>query len=331
MIKNIFCLSFYLTQGYYHAMEQIKNRMTHLKKVKLYALCFWSFFIIQGLSKVYGVDRIVGSSTLFPVLSAVADHFYFQNLGTPPLIEPTGTGGGMTLFCSKSSQSPLFVAASRPILKRERALCEKENIQMIEIDLGLDGIVLVHTHPHKIFNITRHDLKTALEDKKPYPVLWSDIQSNYPPTTIKVLGPSSTAGTHEALMHILAFKTFRKEGYQASDQETLLVQKLMIEQTAYGIVSFGFIQKNKKLVFPCPIEGVIPTLQTIKDGRYALSRRLYLYVNKQKLQQAPNVKAFLDFLMSPEVTGKDGLFVNFGLVSHSREYYKKMQQKWHML
>lgn len=275
-------------------------------------------------------DRIVGSSTLFPLLAAVAEHFYFQGEGTPPLVEPTGTGGGIALFCAPSSQAPIGVSASRPMSQSEKNYCAKQGVDPLEIDLGLDGIVMVHPQADKTFDIKLNHLRQALEDVPSAPMHWKELDTSYPALPIKVLGPSPAAGTYEALIHLLSLKKFRRDGgfRTASDQETILAQKLVIEKNAFGIVSFGFMEKNRHLVFPCKVEGVMPDALTILQGSYPLSRHLYLYINRAKLASNKRMKAFLNFLISDYSVGEKGLFKEFGLVAHDLSYYKKIRIAW---
>lgn len=282
----------------------------------------WCFFLVGLASHGDCSMRCVGSTTLFPILSSIAEHFHFQGLGTPPLVESTGTGGGLALFCSAMDNAPMFVAASRSMNPREAKQCRENGRDFYEIDLGFDGIALITSDAEKVQSLPLKDLQKALDPTGALPTLWSDLGESYLSMPIRILGPPGTSGTKEALMHLLNLKSLRQDGvyHAASDQETVLFQKLIIERGSYGVVSFAFLQKNQG-VYACPMDGVLPTKETISRGTYPLSRRLYLYINKERLENTYHAKAFMAFLLSPTVTAPHGLMAFFGLIPHGADHY----------
>lgn len=298
--------------------------------MKAVSFLFFLTCFLFGFNPSWSDSRIVGSSTLFPLLGAVAEHFYFKRLGVPPVIESTGTGGGIKLFCSADQDIPVMVAASRAISAGERALCQKNgHVDIIELDLGSDGMAVISSLENQVFNLSLSHLKEALSKQGPHPVVWQDLEEKYPPQHIKILGPPSTSGTYESLLQGLGIKAFRQDGayIAASDQESILVQKVIIEQTL-GVVSFGFLLKNPHIIFACPINGVLPSPATIRQGTYPLSRRLYVYVHASDLKTHVGLKDFLNYLTSHSVTGPKGLFDFYGLITHEPDHYIRLQRFW---
>jgi phosphate transport system substrate-binding protein len=269
------------------------------------------------LSDAIAQYRVVGSSTLFPVLSAVADHFTFRSLGVAPIIESTGTGSGIKLFCSKKD-SPFMVSASRPIAPHERETCKQNGrTDLLEIEIAYEGMVLATSKKENSISLSLDDLQKALDPNSVHITKWSHIKSQLPEKAIKILGPSSTSGAYESILHILGLKSLRRDGVyiSASDQESVLAQKLRVEPDSYGLISFGFLKKNPTILFSCAINGQYPSKENIKIETYDLSRKLYVYIDKNYIKLNKQASLFIDFLLSNKVNSDQGILDDFGLVS----------------
>jgi phosphate transport system substrate-binding protein len=293
--------------------------------------------------------RAVGSSTVFPFVSAAAEEFGKLTDFKTPIIESTGTGGGFKLFCEGLGEArPDIANASRPIKPSEKELCSKNNVTDIaELRIGYDGIVIAKKKLSQALHLTREQLFLALAKQvpvngkltpNPYH-LWSDIDSSLPKTKIEVYGPPPTSGTRDAFVELamehackahpefeLAYPDAEKRKKQchllredggfidAGENDNIIVQKLMGNPDALGIFGYSFLLENVSLVQATPIEGVLPDFDTIAKGTYPVARSLYVYVKKQHIPFVPGIKEFMQELTSPEAMGEDGYLPDAGLI-----------------
>lgn len=285
--------------------------------------------------------RVVGSSTVFPFSSAMAEHFGVMTSFPAPIIESTGSGGGIHMFCrGVGSSTPDVVNASRPITDAERRLCKKNKVVSVgEFILGQDGLVLATMRQYKTLpqEISRHDLFKALSAyvvqdgavvKNPTK-LWSDIRPEWPKQPIKVLGAPPTAGSYDVFLH-KALKpicaTFpplkakcgqiRNDGayVAASEHSSVITHKLMQEPEAVGIISYNFYKQNKDLLRSMSLEGEKPRLKSISEGRYPLSYQLYFYVKGEHFPLLPGLREWTQSLLHENSVGPSGNLVRLGLV-----------------
>ncbi len=296
---------------------------------------------------------VVGSSTVYPFSTVVAEQFGKTSGFKTPKIESTGTGGGMKLFCSGVGvQYPDIANASRRIKKSECETCTQNGVKdILEVKIGYDGIVLANSKKSSPMNITRKELFLALAANVPEPngaesvvpnpyKTWKDINPALPAVKIEVLGPPPTSGTRDAFVELVMetggsefawikalekadkdkFKsichTVREDGayIEAGENDNLIVQKLDANPNAFGIFGFSFLDQNGDKIQGTPVEGVVPTFEAIAEGKYTVSRPLYFYVKKAHVDVIPGMKEFLKEFSSEKAWGDDGYLSEKGLI-----------------
>jgi phosphate transport system substrate-binding protein len=306
--------------------------------------------------------RIVGSSTVFPFVSAAAEEFGRSTDFRTPIVEATGTGGGFKLFCEGANENtPDISNASRPIKDSEKKLCEKNGVTSItEISIGFDGIVLANTKQEKPINLTIQQLFLALAQDvpsqgkliaNPYKT-WHDIDASLPDTAIEVYGPPPTSGTRDAFVEIVMEKgcevfpefkaahpdkearkkqchTLREDGgfVDAGENDNIIVQKLIGNPKAFGIFGFGFLEENSAVVQGNPINKIDPTYTNIADASYPVARSLYVYIKNAHLAQVVGMKEFMQELTSVEAMSEDGYLADAGLIALPADQQAIMRER----
>lgn len=309
--------------------------------------------------------RIVGSSTVYPFATLVAERFGRGGKFKTPVIESTGTGGGMKLFCAGVGvKHPDITNASRRMKKSELEKCHKNGIKKItEFKVGYDGIVLAVSKKGKKLNLTKRDIFLALakvvpEGNKdggkliPNPnKTWKDVNPDLPAMKIEVLGPPPTSGTRDAFNELAmegGCKTFKsikslkkvnKKKYKAichgiredgafidaGENDNLIVQKLDANPAAFGIFGFSFLDQNRDKVVGNTIGGVEPTFDNISSQKYPVSRSLFFYVKQAHIGTIPGIKEYVAEFMSNKASGNDGYLADKGLIPLPADAYKKFQ------
>jgi phosphate transport system substrate-binding protein len=295
--------------------------------------------------------RIVGSSTVYPFTTAVAEAFGKAS-GKTPVVEATGTGGGMKLFCAGvGADHPDFTNASRPMKKSEFEDCAKNGVtDIVEIKIGFDGLSLAHAKGAKDFALTKQQIFTALAKEIPDKdgklvanpnKLWSDVDASLPATKIEVLGPPPTSGTRDSFAELVmekgaekfeslaamkkadgkafekVWKAMREDGayVEAGENDNLIVQKLQANPDAVGIFGFSFLEQNEGTVKAIAVDEVVASYEAIADGSYKVARPLYVYAKKQHVGVIPGMKEFIDEYVSDKAIGGDGYLADKGLVT----------------
>lgn len=297
-----------------------------------------------GIAEARDQIRIVGSSTVFPFSTTVAEQFGKTTKFKTPVVESTGTGGGMKLFCSGIGVNhPDMTNASRRIKKSEFAKCTAAGIGITEVKIGFDGIVLANTKKTAQMKLTKAQIFKALAKRvpvngklveNPYK-MWSEIDPSLPKTKIEVLGPPPTSGTRDAFVEIameggckaipeakklgLAKKkchTIREDGafIEAGENDNLIVQKLEANPKAIGIFGFSFLDQNSDKIQGAHVNGTAPTFENIASGKYGVSRSLFFYVKQQHINVIPGIKQFVKEFTSENAWGPDGYLVDKGLI-----------------
>jgi phosphate transport system substrate-binding protein len=301
--------------------------------------------------------RIVGSSTVFPFTTTVAEQFGKQGKFPTPIVESTGTGGGFKLFCSGVGEEfPDITGASRAIKKSEFEACQKAGVNdLIEVKVGYDGIVMAHAKASQGFNVTRKQLWQALAkdtvqgDKivpNPYKS-WSEIDPSFPNVAISVYGPPPTSGTRDAFVELVMDKgceefapvkalekdkvkgvcqSLREDGayIDAGENDNLIVQKLVADPQAFGIFGYSFLEENTDKLQGNGIEGTVPTYEAIASGDYKISRPLFIYVKKAHIGVIPGVQEFLAEYSTDKAWGPEGYLTSKGLIAMPDEERKGM-------
>ena len=290
-------------------------------------------FIMSLMTTVsYARDQIniVGSSTVYPFSTVVAERFGKSGKFKTPVIESTGTGGGMKLFCKGIGvNTPDMSNASRKIKSKEIKLCKENGVTDItEVIVGLDGIAFTSSVKGKEYNFTKKHLWEAMSDLGSKPTKWSDIDPSLPDYKIAILTPPATSGTRDAWNDLVMKKgcpehikgkecnLLREDGavIEVGENDTLIINKLVGEPTYFGIFGFSYYDNSKDKVQAHIIEGVEISLKAIQDGSYPISRPLYFYVKDQHRGVIPGIDEFVKEFTSKRAAGKRGYLLDLGLV-----------------
>lgn len=318
-----------------------------MKKIAVSLLAL-SLFTVPALAD--DTIRIVGSSTVYPFTTTVAERFA-KTTGVPtPIVESTGTGGGIKLFCTgEGVESIDAVNASRPMKKEEVELCKKNGVDGItELEIGIDAIVIAFSKEDSAVSFTTEQLykalaKNVLVDGKFVPNTtqkWSDIDSSLPDLKIEMLGPPPTSGTRDSFVELVLEKeckkaiekaaltvskdeeksmctTIRDDGafIEAGENDNMIVQKLAANPNAFGIFGFSFLEENTNIIQAVSIDGSEPDYDNVSSGKYPISRKLYVYFKNDHLESEPNLKKFMEAYKSDEAIGEDGYLTEKGLVA----------------
>ena len=294
--------------------------------------------LIMSLMTTYGYARdqinIVGSSTVYPFSTVVAERFGKSGKFKTPVIESTGTGGGMKLFCKGiGTNTPDMSNASRKIKAKEIKLCKDNGVtEITEVMVGLDGIAFTSSSKSKSFNFTKEHLWKAMADLGPKPIKWSDIDPSLPDYKIAILTPPATSGTRDAWNSLVmksgcpkeilkekgkkACYLLREDGpvIEVGENDTLIINKLVGEPQYFGIFGFSYYDNSKDKVQAHTIEGVKISLKAIQDGSYPISRPLYFYVKDQHIGVIPGVDEYVKEFTSKRAAGRRGYLLDLGLV-----------------
>lgn len=319
-----------------------------LKKISILSVAAMAAFSAMS-AEARDQIRAVGSSTVYPFVTVVAEEFGKKGGFKTPIVESTGTGGGFKLFCTGVSEdTPDLANASRAIKESEVALCKKNGVTDIaEIKIGYDGIVLANSVKAPEFSLTVRQLFLALarqvpKDGKlvanPYQK-WNDIDVSLPAKAIAVYGPPPTSGTRDAFVELVMdkscealpeFKTaipdekdrkkacgmLREDGkfIEAGENDNLIVQKLASNPDALGLFGYSYLEENHETVRGSKINGKMPDVEHIMDGSYPISRPLYVYVKKQHIGKVPGIPEFLNELTSKQAMSGEGYLAAKGLI-----------------
>ncbi len=318
--------------------------------MKIRSLILATTILAAASSQAFARDeiRIVGSSTVYPFTTAVAETFG-KTSGKTPVVESTGTGGGFKLFCAAAGvDSPDFTNASRAIKKSEFEDCAKNGINVIEIKVGFDGLTVATAgEPIKL---TKQQIFMALAKQvpdasgklvdNPYK-MWNEIDASLPATKIEVLGPPPSSGTRDSFVELVmekgaekfeslaamkkadakafegVWKSIREDGayVEAGENDNLIVQKLEANKAAFGIFGFSFLEENAGKINGVEVDGVSPSYETIAGGEYKVARPLYVYAKKEHIGVIPGMAEFMAEYVSEAAIGADGYLADKGLVA----------------
>lgn len=304
-----------------------------------------------GAAEARDQIRIVGSSTVFPFSTTVAEQFGKTTKFRTPVVESTGSGGGMKLFCSGVGLDTVDITnASRRIKSSEVKKCAKNGVtEITEIKIGYDGIAIANSKAASQFDLSLKDIFLALAKNVPAGEgktqanpnkTWKDVRSDLPNVKIEVLGPPPTSGTRDAFAElameggcksiawIKALKKSDKKAYkklchtvredgayvEAGENDNLIVQKLEANKDALGIFGYSFLDQNADKVQGSRIDGIAPEFDAIADGSYPVSRALYFYVKKAHVGKVAGIEEFLAEFTSEKTWGEEGYLADKGLI-----------------
>ena len=317
---------------------------------KTYALAAVATVALASTAHARDEIRIVGSSTVFPFTSMVIEQFSQTSDFPAPIIESTGTGGGMRFFCAGiGEEHPDITGASRPMRESEYQSCQDNGVTSIsEIQIGFDGIVLANAQGAEHIDVTRPQLFAALAAEvevdgrvvtNPF-TRWNEIDPSLPDVEIEVLGPPPTSGTRDAFVELVMEEgceaypaiaaiedadedrfeqicaTMREDGrfIEAGENDNLIVQRLQANPAAFGIFGFSFLEENTDVITGNMIDGVDPAFENIASGDYPVSRSIFFYVKNQHVGVIPGLEDFLDEYTSERSWGEEGYLVDIGLI-----------------
>ena len=297
--------------------------------------------------------KIVGSSTVYPFATTVAERFGKTSGFKTPVVESTGSGGGLKLFCAGlGTEHPDITNTSRRIKKSEINNCKKNGIEDItEVKIGYDGIVVANSKKGINFHLSTRDLYLALakdvpadiEGKtvKPNPYKrWIEINPTYPDLPIVVYGPPPTSGTRDALnelaiergcksyperkklkeknkkLYKAECRAIRTDGpyVEAGENDNLIIEKLKTNPNSLGIFGYSFLDENRDVVKAATVNGVLPDFELISNGTYPVSRSLWFYVKDVHATVIPGIKEYVKEFTSERAIGDDGYLIQKGLI-----------------
>ena len=298
--------------------------------------------------------KIVGSSTVYPFSSSVAEEFGATTKFPTPVVESTGTGGGMKLFCAGNDiDTPDITNASRRMKDKEFTMCQENGVTDItEAIIGFDGIAISQSASVKAFNVTKAQLALAVAAEvpsadgksliaNPYKK-WSDIDASLPEREIIVYGPPKSSGTRDSfeelvLQHVFekmdvytnlykadekankkykAYSVIRTDGVyvESGENDNLIVQKLTKNEAAIGIFGYSFLEENKDKVVGLSIDNTMPTADTISSGKYPIARSMFFYIKNSHAKDVKPLNDYTNLFMSEKMIGKDGILKELGLI-----------------
>ncbi len=307
--------------------------------------------MIAGSAEARDQIRVVGSSTVYPFTTTVAEQLGKTGVKTP-VVESTGTGGGMKLFCAGVGvDHPDVTNASRRMKKGEFETCVKNGVKdIIEINIGFDGLTLAQSKQGPALKLTLGQLFLALAKEVPGPdgklipnpnKNWSDIDKSLPNIKIEVLGPPPTSGTRDSLHELFmekgaeqiaalkelkkadpkafdrVWKTLREDGayVEAGENDNVIVQKLEANKNAFGVFGYSFLEENAAKLRGVALDGVEPNFENIAGDKYKGSRRMFVYFKKAHFGLVPNLDKFAGEFISARALGEDGYLAKKGLVT----------------
>jgi phosphate transport system substrate-binding protein len=312
---------------------------------------FAASFSVQAVARDY--IYIVGSSTVFPFATVVAENYGRTTSFKTPKIESTGSGGGLKLFCAGVGvDHPDITNASRRIKESEFDKCQSNGIKdIVEVKIGYDGIAIANSKEAEQYDLTPKDIFLALAKGVPDPKggdklianpykTWKEVNKALPDTRIEVLGPPPTSGTRDAFVELAMergckeldfIKAMKKEDekkykavchgiredgayVEAGENDNLIVQKLEANPQALGIFGFSFLDQNTDKIQGSKVNGVAPTFESIASGDYPISRSLYFYVKKAHVGTIPGIEEYIAEFTSDKAWGDEGYLADKGLI-----------------
>ena len=322
--------------------------MTSFRSTALLALALLSS---TGLAAARDQIRIVGSSTVYPFTTVVAEQLGKTAGVKTPVVESTGTGGGMKLFCDGVGvQFPDATNASRRMKAGEFELCQKNGVKdIMELMIGYDGLTLAFSKKNPPMSLTRAQVFLALAKNVPGPdgklipnpyKTWNQVDPSLPNRPIEVLGPPPTSGTRDSFHELVlepgaeqipamkalkaadrkafdaAWKSIREDGVyvEAGENDNVIVQKLEANPGAVGIFGYSFLEENVSKVQGVKLDGVEPNEETISTLKYPAAREMFVYVKKAHIGVVPGLDKFAQEFVSNRAAGDGGYLEKKGLV-----------------
>ncbi len=325
--------------------------------------CVMAALLLGGQALAREQINIVGSSTVYPFATVVAERFGQSGKFRTPKVEATGSGGGLKLFCAGTGlETPDIANASRRIKQNEVDTCRRNGVTgIVEVKVGYDGIVIANTRDAARMELTLKDLYLALAAMVPNPdgsesfvanphKKWSEVNAALPATGIEVLGPPPTSGTRDAFVELAleggckqfnwikkmkktdkrTYKarchTIREDGayIEAGENDNLIVQKLNVNPDAHGVFGFSFLDSNLDTMQGAVVNGVEPAFDAIAAGDYPVARALYFYVKKAHIGKVPGLAGYVEEFISDRASGAEGYLADKGMIPLSPAERREM-------
>jgi phosphate transport system substrate-binding protein len=322
-----------------------------MRKINLFVSTILLGFSLESFAR--DQIKIVGSSTVYPFATVVAERFGKTSGFKTPVIESTGSGGGLKLFCNGlGTEHPDITNASRRIKMKEVKRCNDNGVKdFTEIKIGFDGIAIANAKDGPNLELTLKDVYLALaklvpadpkgDTVKPNPYkMWNEVNPNLPEIPIVVIGPPPTSGTRDAFNELAiergckkfsgrrALKSKDKNLYkkecrgvredgpyvEAGENDNLIIEKLVSDPGALGVFGYSFLDQNKDKVKASKIDGVLPEFENISSGKYPVSRSLFFYVKNAHAAVIPGIKEYVKEFTASRTVGADGYLIEKGLI-----------------
>lgn len=320
-------------------------------KSKLALLFAFTLIVASQLAHAQGRDQItvVGSSTVYPFTTTVAEQLGRGGRFKSPKVESTGTGGGIKLFCNGvGPQFPDAVNASRAMKKGEFETCVKNGVsEIVEVKIGYDGLTIADAKSGLVSSLTKKQVWLALAKQIPDASgnlvynpnkTWKDVDPSLPAIKIEVLGPPPTSGTRDSFHELFMepgcpfeekkkCHAIREDGVyvEAGENDNLIVQKLVANKNAVGIFGYSFIEQNGDRIKAIKIDGVAPSFETISSDKYTAARPLFVYVKKAHINVIPGLREFMEEYVSNKAIGEEGYLADRGLVALEKSELTKVR------
>ena len=254
---------------------------------------------INGYASLSGDVKVDGSSTVFPVTEAVAEEFSKVAKDVRVTVGVSGTGGGFKKFCAGETD---ISDASRPIKESEIKLCADEDVEYIEVLVGLDGLVVVTSKENAFLGagVTIEQLGTIFGASSEGKIMkWNQVESSWPSDDIDIYAPDTDSGTFDFFNEeITEDLGGARADYTASTDDNVLVTGISGGKNTIGYFGYAYYIENMDKLQMVPVEGVVPSNTTVADGSYILSRPLFIYVRVDSLREKPQVREFVRYYLS---------------------------------
>jgi len=252
---------------------------------------------VSEKTKLTGKIRIDGSSTVFPISGGMAELYRNEEPDVKVIVNKSGSGSGFKMFYAKEIE---ISDASRPIKEKEIKKCKENGVDYMEIEVAYDGLaVLVNVENDWVDGFSTEELKKLWEPAAEGKVkTWADVREGWPAEEIKLFGPGTASGTFDYFTEAIVGKSGAiRSDYSPSEDDDVLVQGIAGDKNSLGFFGLAYYEQNKDKLKLVPVNGILPTMETVKNGTYApLSRPLYIYVSKETAKKV-EVSSFVNFYL----------------------------------
>ncbi|MCA1771896.1 MAG: substrate-binding domain-containing protein [Halomonas sp.] len=307
---------------------------------------------VAGVAQAREQINIVGSSTVYPFSSFVAEEFGATTNYPTPTLESTGSGGGMRLFCNGvGDDTPDMTNSSRRMMPSEFERCVENGVTDItEVYIGSDGIAFAQSNENDPMPVTLEQIFLAVADQVPQDgdlvdnpyENWNEIDDSLPDREIVIVGPPTTSGTRDSFEELVMevaseeFEEYGGEPYSdvrgdgpwvdGGENDNLIVQRLTEDTTAFGVFGYSFLEENDDVLIGSTIDGVEANPETIANNEYPVARTMFFYIKNQHADEVPVMYEYAEMFASDMMIGEDGLLKDIGLIVPTADAVEESQQ-----